>query len=764
MKIRYFSDQLSPFDIERNERLESIIFIEKSKQSKKINFNSCFEGFLEIKKEKAKKYQMEDSDIEKDISKLSETINNVKNKIKTIDVDNILKLLVVGNVQSGKTDFMVGMISKLIDEFNNSSNIFIVLTTPNSNLLKQTNDRFSDIIFEITNNISLYNFSQIKKEGVYQDVSSNIDLKKNILIFLQKQKNHLEKGSELLNKLSMIKNKINKVVIFDDEGDATSFDNIFKEEQSTINKNITNMIKNTKVFGGCYISVTATPFVQMLVNEENNLKPKFGFVLEPGTGYVGLKEFSNESEKENSKIMKIINNEDFDINDNEDIKLALVNYFVQCYIFYKNKSFNNRKPRMLFNVKREISSHIIIKSKIENWLSFIKKNELNLNEILKNVILDYKEYIDLENELDVIQNFIINEVFNKLDIHEFNGNYNKNIELDKINQERYEIVIGSDKLGRGLTFIDLTCAFILRRSKINSLADNVLQMARWFGYRNEYFKIMKIYLSMDLINDFNIINYSANEIFEVIRDYEKDGNSIENLPKIFPTEQTQKGFGATRKTAVKTFWEKGYESSYINCKYELRIKERPIEKSNELFLKRFMELFNNYKKYDVNNYPIYSFDSIQEFNQDFFPKYSDSKIHSEYKNIFGLPDEEKSWLNTDLVNLILNDKDIDEVVIRLINKYEKDEIIDPNNFNWKQRLLYISNEDSSDYAKFSKGNWGDYNLVNLQQKNTLFIDIIPVYVWTKNELIKINNPYFTRARIFIPKHILKDMKTGLRAK
>ena len=55
------------------------------------------------------------------------------------------------------------------------------------------------------------------------------------------------------------------------------------------------------------------------------------------------------------------------------------------------------------------------------------------------------------------------------------------------------IVLGGDKLSRGLTIEGLTVSYFVRSQK-ESLADTVMQMARWFGHKAEYLHLMRIYL------------------------------------------------------------------------------------------------------------------------------------------------------------------------------------------------------------------------------------------------------------------------------
>ena len=77
------------------------------------------------------------------------------------------------------------------------------------------------------------------------------------------------------------------------------------------------------------------------------------------------------------------------------------------------------------------------------------------------------------------------------------------------------IVIGGDKLSRGLTLEGLTVSYYLRASKA---FDTLLQMGRWFGYRPDYGDLCRLWTSERLWNAYGEVTL-ANE--ELIREFEE---------------------------------------------------------------------------------------------------------------------------------------------------------------------------------------------------------------------------------------------------
>ena len=57
------------------------------------------------------------------------------------------------------------------------------------------------------------------------------------------------------------------------------------------------------------------------------------------------------------------------------------------------------------------------------------------------------------------------------------------------------IAVGGDKLSRGLTLDGLSVSYYLRASR---MYDTLMQMGRWFGYREGYNDLCRIYTTEDL--------------------------------------------------------------------------------------------------------------------------------------------------------------------------------------------------------------------------------------------------------------------------
>jgi len=98
------------------------------------------------------------------------------------------------------------------------------------------------------------------------------------------------------------------------------------------------------------------------------------------------------------------------------------------------------------------------------------------------------------------------------------------------------IVVGGATLSRGLTIEGLISTFFLRSTK---LADSLMQMGRWFGYRRGYELIPRIWLTDNAVKQFEFLSLLDQELRDEIKDMElrgvrpeEYGPRVRNTPKL----------------------------------------------------------------------------------------------------------------------------------------------------------------------------------------------------------------------------------------
>jgi hypothetical protein len=83
------------------------------------------------------------------------------------------------------------------------------------------------------------------------------------------------------------------------------------------------------------------------------------------------------------------------------------------------------------------------------------------------------------------------------------------LDYDRQDDGLFVIAIGGDKLSRGLTLEALTVSFFLRTSK---MYDTLMQMGRWFGYKDGYVDVCRVYTSGQLVSWYKHIALADTEL------------------------------------------------------------------------------------------------------------------------------------------------------------------------------------------------------------------------------------------------------------
>ncbi len=669
-----------------------------------------FDSFLEYKKEKITKFIKEDDLIQKNIDDLKKTIQNVGNRIIQSN-EILLKHLVAGHVQSGKTDFVIGLISYILDNINNDHiNIFVNLTSSNTSIMSQNHQRLKDF-FDNYNNQNL-KIIEIKSYDELKSKKNNF--RKNTIYIWSFLKNttHLNWLKEnILN----IREDVD-LIILDDEGDNASFntkETSKSDDLSAINKyinDILNLKKNMHKIN--YVSITATPFIHFFATNSNNIKPDYSYLLKPGSNYSSIIDFNELINQQDSKVVSIIDENIDDIDDFEDLpkslKVAILVFLINSAII-QNRVSKNFYSRMIISSFPKISEQTVLVNLINDYLDNFKENEiLFYEEIDKNKILSqvyegnkYDEDSQEKIKKYVYETFILKS---KYEIIEFNSNNKDNINNLNLDHEikKLQIIVGLYKMSRGITISNLSTIFFTFRSKTISLADTLLQRARWLGYRKNYINRIKIFMTEELKNDYLVIGDLINNLYNIIEISENKNIPFTNLEKFLGISNVVQKIMPVGSNRAKTYLinENHYNNIFINNSYNSG------KDNNNL---KLLEIFKSYyknKKEDKTNWPILEYNNIQDFINIFF--------QNNYDNFYSCFNIKK--VKFPKINTLLDKK----VIVRFISK-------DLNNIFFRERIIINKNEDK---YYFGNGNYeGEYTINN---KNWIIIDFLPLKIWEKN--------------------------------
>jgi hypothetical protein len=116
-----------------------------------------------------------------------------------------------------------------------------------------------------------------------------------------------------------------------------------------------------------------------------------------------------------------------------------------------------------------------------------------------------------------------------------------NMSADELDYERHPdiraVVVGGNKLSRGLTLEGLLVSYYVRAA---NYFDTLLQMGRWFGFREDYVDLTRLYTTTELRNRFRDLATTEEALRREIRMYEAlDRTPLDFGPRIMAHESMQ---------------------------------------------------------------------------------------------------------------------------------------------------------------------------------------------------------------------------------
>lgn len=372
----------------------------------------------------------------------------------------------------------------------------------------------------------------------------------NMIEFLSRQ-NH---GEGIAGKITV------PTLIIDDESDNASVDTAKEDEDpKQINRKIRLLVKICKQVS--YIAYTATPYANIFIDPDRikvdsetgieliDLYPRdFIVALKAPTNYCGGDFFYSDDDeiKHATYVKHLIDDagEVFPLNHQKNdpvnflpnsLKKAIYEYFLAIAI----KSIRRKAgiipdydihDSMLINVSRFTDYQNEVFKLVDNFVTNYVLNQL---------------FNDIENEKEgtlwfELKKVYLNHYFNVAKVPEtWSKIKSELIELSQINNELVKVIaihsqsndvleytktparyiaIGGFKLSRGLTLEGLTVSYFYRRS---IMYDTLMQMARWFGYRDGYQDLIRLYTTCECATWYQQINKATVELKEYLLDMER---------------------------------------------------------------------------------------------------------------------------------------------------------------------------------------------------------------------------------------------------
>lgn len=506
--------------------------------------------------------------------------------IPKMDGDNVSSTgIMVGKVQSGKTSNFLSLISLA---FDNGFDIAIVIGGNKKNLLKQNTDRIKKAFENTKENVYIVTSNQIR-ENTYKNFERLFTGKGNYKIIFTVLKNdqaHISKVKKFIFEKSKLLSNMPTIII-DDEGDQASLNvKRYQKKESTTYSSLKGL--RNSINKHCFISVTATPQANLLVAKSDILSPDFIGLIYPGEGYCGLDTFhANNDEK---YIKKIDSKENVFLEDSgvpESFYRALADFIVGiCVRIYKGDVGHYS---MLIHPSAKVKDHKVVYNKVSeivysSWLEKIQhRNDISFNNFIsKHIEPAYYRFISDDVKLPSLD-----KIISKLpdfcqffgEVKEINSKTSFSTNVNPI--AKYNIYIGGEMLGRGITIPGLSVTYIFRIAKSKSNVDTLEQRARWFGYRNipknSYLDICRVYTTDDIKRYFNSIYNHEEDLWDTLEYAERNNIPAKNMKRLFLLEDNK--LQLTRKSVGKT--KREYKSRW-----------------------KYQYYFQNIEEYSVNNWDV----------------------------------------------------------------------------------------------------------------------------------------------------------------
>lgn len=432
--------------------------------------------------------------------------------------------LVLGYVQSGKTTNFTAVIAKAADA---GYRLFIVLSGIHDALRQQTQDRLNDQVWQpnsdmwhrLTNDEDFKPTDNVDALLTTQNQRVLAIVKKNGPRLRALKKWLFEARPELLDACP--------VLIIDDEADQATVNTAKPDRQpTTINRLIREIVN--EVPKSAYVGYTATPFANVLIDPQDyeDLYPRDFIVDLPRPAvYIGPEAIfgrepldfdEDEDSDDGHDFVRSVNSSeiddlrpkgakkrhDFEPKITESLDSAL-RYFLLSTAARRVRGKGNLHATALVHTSQHIDVHERTAEAIQQHLEWLAAKIGNADPALLEALghqwteecekvpagdfgLDVIAWADVLENLPAVS--VAAEVITD------NSRSTERLDFDDKNP-RVIVAVGGNTLSRGLTLEGLSVSFFVRTA---SAYDTLLQMGRWFGYRNGYADLTRIWMTDEM--------------------------------------------------------------------------------------------------------------------------------------------------------------------------------------------------------------------------------------------------------------------------
>lgn len=484
--------------------------------------------------------------------------------------------LVVGQVQSGKTLSFTSVIALARD---NGISLTILLGGTKRPLMQQTYERLEkDLTLDSLGSSSKWLIHKdaklADKAKIFKALETNFDAyvpdeyKKSVVLVTMKNRAGIKKAEHLLRIIQKDLGTNLPVLIIDDEGDQASPNTKQEKDEFSATYAAIRDLRDS-LPNHSYLSYTATPEANLLLEIDDMLSPDSVVVLTPGEEYVGGYElFVDRS----SKFVNIIPDDELEVatapSDKDLPPKSLINalaYFLVALSIAQNAFPSVRPVSMLIHPDAKIDSHNKyrkwVKSILDRWVLHFDENQ-DLDSDNFKVPADFTRAIqEIEKTLNLAEVFKdAQEPTKQLMLLVRYWLKSESIEVRVVNSERPHhnvspsewtskagwILIGAGKLDRGFVVEKLVVTY-MPRGRGGGNVDTIQQRGRFFGYKKTYLPLLRGWVSQDLNAAYKDIVETESEMRIELESFDAKGLQLHDWSRNMILAQ---GLSPTRKNVI----------------------------------------------------------------------------------------------------------------------------------------------------------------------------------------------------------------------
>jgi len=548
--------------------------------------------------------------------------------------------LVIGDVQSGKTATYLAAVNKAADA---GYRLIVLLAGGTEELRKQTQYRVDEGFLGFDSSTKTETVAQLRTIGVGKShtgpapiclTTQETDFRKTskqsislkmepnsqspYVFVIKKNKTSLQNLRDWLLGQTHQGERIDiPMLLVDDESDYASVNTTSGDNSPTkINQLIRQVLKTSSRTS--YLAFTATPFANVFIDHEtdnatlgNDLFPNdYIRTLEAPSNYCGSGFYFGSDEKATSE----------HLNDPEDAE----EYFplkhrsnwsvdslppsmheaIRTYVLASaiREARGDTRPRsMLINVSRFKNVQQQVHALVDTAFDQVR-NAIELHASAEGPAPEHPVLRSLKQTFDA-EYSKVPESWEDVSLHLLAAVQGNTVALvnsdrakssndtDNINNSRM-IAIGGDVLSRGLTLEGLVISYFYRSV---GAADTLLQMARWFGYRDDYSDLCRVWISENNADQFRYVAGIVQELRDQLRQMKRNGQTprefglmVRKHPEslLLVTARNKMRAAEERQFTVDIYGRKNIETSKIPSDSKSLL-------NNQEALERFLDQVKN---------------------------------------------------------------------------------------------------------------------------------------------------------------------------